>query len=76
MSSAPSQNDDAAKAPAASNFLRQIIERDLAEGRLERTTAVVASRTAAQLYHLEIMAEDIQTDHDNRTKFMVFTKHD
>ena len=36
MSSAPSKNDDAAKAPAASNFLRQIIERDLAEGRITK----------------------------------------
>ncbi|HEY2977403.1 MAG TPA: glutamine--tRNA ligase [Burkholderiaceae bacterium] len=36
MSSAPSKNDEAAKAPAASNFLRQIIERDLAEGRITK----------------------------------------
>src|SRR5439155_26697626 len=36
MSPAPSKNDDAANAPAASNFLRQIIERDLAEGRITK----------------------------------------
>jgi prephenate dehydratase len=50
--------------------------RDLAAGKLDPTTAVVASRTAAKLYDLKILAADIQTDHDNRTKFMVFTKHD
>lgn len=32
-------------------------------------TAVIASRTAADRYHLEILADNIMTQHDNQTRF-------
>ncbi|MDF2460988.1 MAG: pheA [Candidatus Saccharibacteria bacterium] len=49
--------------------------RDLAEGKLPRSTAVVASASAAELYHLHILKANIQTDKTNTTDFMVFTRH-
>ncbi|HUD11878.1 MAG TPA: prephenate dehydratase domain-containing protein [Candidatus Saccharimonadia bacterium] len=49
--------------------------RDLSEGKLKSTTAVIASRTAAKLYKLEILAADTQTDRLNYTDFMIITKH-
>jgi prephenate dehydratase len=50
--------------------------RDLASGRLPATAAVIAARTAAELYHLEILAAGIQTDRDNYTDFMIIGPHD
>lgn len=49
--------------------------KDLAEGKLPATAAVIASRAAADLYHLEIIAPGIQTDRDNYTDFMVIGPH-
>jgi prephenate dehydratase len=50
--------------------------RDLSLGKITPSTAVIASRTAADLYHLDILASDIQTDKQNYTEFMVITRHD
>jgi len=49
--------------------------KDLAAGRLPATAAVIASSAAAELYHLEILAAGIQTDHNNYTDFMVISQH-
>jgi prephenate dehydratase len=49
--------------------------RDLANGKLAPTAAVIASRAAAGLYNLEILAADIQADRDNYTDFMVIGPH-
>ena|SRR6266851_965530 len=49
--------------------------RDLAQSKLPHTTAVIASRAAADLYQLQILAAGIQTDRDNYTDFMVIAKH-
>ena len=50
--------------------------KDLAEGKLPATAAVIAARAAAELYHLEILAPGIQTDRDNYTDFMVIGPHE
>lgn len=49
--------------------------KDLAEGKLARTTAVIASRNAAELYHLPILEASIQDLKFNFTAFMVISKH-
>jgi prephenate dehydratase len=49
--------------------------KDLADGALPRTTAVIASRVAAELYHLPILEPSIQDLKFNFTSFMVITKH-
>jgi prephenate dehydratase len=49
--------------------------KDLAGGQLSATAAVIASRAAAELYNLEILAAGIQTDRDNYTDFMVISPH-
>ena len=49
--------------------------RDLASGKLTRATAIIASRSAAELYKLDILAADIQTDKNNNTDFMVIGPH-
>jgi prephenate dehydratase len=48
--------------------------KDLASGKLPRTTAVIASRAAAELYHLPILEPSIQDLKFNFTAFMVVTK--
>lgn len=48
----------------------------LAEGKLPKTTAIIASDAAARLYHLEILEPSIQDLKFNYTAFMVITKHD
>ena len=50
--------------------------KDLASGTLPTTTAVIASKTAAELYNLKILATGIQTDRDNYTDFMVIGHHE
>jgi prephenate dehydratase len=49
--------------------------KDLAAGRLDPHTAVIAARAAAELYHLEILEPSIQDLKFNYTSFMVITKH-
>lgn len=47
---------------------------DLAKGKLPKNTAVIASRTAAQLYKLRVMEESIQDLKFNYTTFIVAEK--
>ncbi|NTW22781.1 prephenate dehydratase [Candidatus Falkowbacteria bacterium] len=47
--------------------------RDIAEGRLPATTAVIANRVCAELYDLEILEEGIQDLKFNFTTFIVAT---
>lgn len=44
--------------------------KDLAEGILPASTAVIASRAAAKLYKLDILGESIQDDKNNLTTFI------
>lgn len=37
--------------------------------------AAVASRRSASLYRMKVLAEDVQTDHENMTRFFVLEKH-
>jgi prephenate dehydratase len=48
---------------------KRIVDEDL------RTTAAIASRRAADLYGLEVLAERIQTYPDNTTRFGAISKH-
>jgi prephenate dehydratase len=48
--------------------------RDLSENRLSIDTAVIAPAISANLYHLNILAENIQDDISNRTIFIVVRK--
>lgn len=47
---------------------------DLASGKLPKTTAVIASRAAAQVYKLDILEESIQDLKFNYTSFIAATK--
>jgi prephenate dehydratase/chorismate mutase len=38
-------------------------------------TAVIASRLCAELYHLEILKENIEDNDSNKTRFVVLSKH-
>jgi prephenate dehydratase len=49
--------------------------KDLAEGRLDPLAAIIASRAAAELYHLHVLEPSIQDLKFNYTSFMVITKH-
>lgn len=44
-----------------------------ANGRKEE--AAIASRRSAELYRMKVLAEGIQTDHENYTRFFVLEKH-
>jgi prephenate dehydratase len=48
--------------------------KDLAEGKLPATAAVIASKAAADLYGLEVLEPSIQDLKFNFTAFLVFTK--
>ena len=48
--------------------------KDLSAGKLPINSAVIASRKAAQLFHLHILLKDIQDSSDNATHFMVFSR--
>ncbi len=48
---------------------------DLAAGKLAPHTAIIASRAAAELYHLEILAPSVQDLKFNFTAFMAITEH-
>lgn len=48
---------------------------DLYDGKLERNTAVIASKAAAKLYKLNILEPSIQDLKFNFTSFMVISKH-
>ncbi len=43
----------------------------LVSERNDKTLAAIASSEAAELYHLEVLSEDIQTDVHNHTRFIV-----
>ncbi len=45
--------------------------RDLRDGKLDHRTAVIASATAAKIYELQILKENIQDEHPNITTFIV-----
>ena len=49
--------------------------KDLAEGILPPSTAVIASKRSAELYGLHIMATAIQDHHPNETAFIVVQHH-
>jgi prephenate dehydratase len=49
--------------------------KDLASGKLGDKTAIIASRTAAELYKLDIVEPSIQDLKFNYTSFMVITRH-
>jgi prephenate dehydratase len=48
--------------------------RDLAEGKLPRTSAIIASSRAAQMFGLEVLAPAIQDSRFNFTSFLVFSR--
>jgi prephenate dehydratase len=48
--------------------------KDLHDGKLSNTTAVIASRTAAELYNLQVLEPSIQDLKFNFTSFLVITK--
>lgn len=45
--------------------------KQLADGKLPDTTAVLASRVCAELYDLEIIAQDLQDEEENYTTFLI-----
>ena len=47
---------------------------DLAAGKLSKTTAVIASRAAADVYGLQILEESIQDLKENFTSFIVASR--
>lgn len=49
--------------------------RDLAEGNLPETTAVIASSRAAHRYELDMIEKGIQDSHPNLTTFIVAERH-
>ncbi len=50
--------------------------RDLRDGKLPPTTAVIAPARAAQLYDLIVLEKEIQDQHPNLTTFIVVKKYD
>ena len=50
--------------------------KDLAEGNLSSCTAVIAAEHAAQMYHLEVLAKNIQDSNPNLTAFILAKKHE
>lgn len=49
--------------------------KDLAAGKLQPDTAIIASAAAAKLYHLTVLEPSIQDLKFNYTSFMAITKH-
>ena len=49
--------------------------KDLSEGKLPKTSAVIAPERSAHLYNLEVMAKNIQDDQPNLTVFVVVKPH-
>lgn len=49
--------------------------RDLAEGHLSATTAVIASERTAEIYHLKVVAKHVQDKHPNLTAFVLIKRH-
>ena len=47
----------------------------LIRDRGRKDEAAIASRRSAQLYRMKVLAEGIQTDHENYTRFFVLEKH-
>lgn len=47
----------------------------LVHARGRKDEAAIASRRAARLYKMRVLAEDVQTDWDNRTRFFLLEKH-
>lgn len=48
--------------------------KDLAAGKLTKTSAVIAPERAAQIYNLEVLVKNIQDSHPNLTTFIVVVK--
>jgi len=48
--------------------------RDLSGGRLDAGVAVIASRRAARIYELHVLAQDIQDDPKNETRFVIVSR--
>lgn len=49
--------------------------RDLSEGKLPPSCAVIAPERSAQIYHLEVMDKNVQDDNPNLTAFILVKKH-
>jgi prephenate dehydratase len=47
----------------------------LVRERGRKDEAAIASRRSASMYRMKVLAEDIQTDHENATRFFVLEKH-
>ncbi len=47
----------------------------LVRDRKRKDEAAVASQRSARLYGMKVLAEDLQTDHENTTRFFVLEKH-
>jgi prephenate dehydratase len=49
--------------------------KDLSQGKLSKTNAVIAPERSAHVYQLDILAKNIQDDHPNLTAFIVAKQH-
>ncbi len=50
--------------------------KELSQGKLHSSSAVIAPERAASLYGLEVMAKNIQDDNPNLTAFIIVTRHE
>lgn len=47
----------------------------LVHARGRKDEAAIASRRSAELYHMKVLADEIQTEHHNSTRFFLLEKH-